>query len=237
MRIGSSVSDPAEVLSGVIQGSVVGPGLFSVVLDSLLCRLSLPSVAFVDDVKMVANLEKHCAADIQTDLDIIGAWSEDYKMPLSVEKSAVLHYGPHNPEHMYTIQGSILQSTDSMRDLGVTRSIEGGFNQHIAGVASSASRMAVALSRVFQQRPAVIPWFAFKSYVLPILMYSSPVWSLTSAWEKAALKGVMRRFTKRLSGLGQLSYAEHLSTLNAFSLEVRGHALTCQQCISLFMVM
>ena len=190
---------------GIIQGSVVGPGLFSVVLDSLLYRLSLPFVAFIDDVKMVADLEKHCAADVQRDLDIIGAWSEDYKMPLSVEKSAVLHYGPHNPEHMYTIQGSILQSTDSMRNLGVTRSVEGGFNQHIAGVVSSASRVAGALSRVFQQRPAAIPWLAIKLYVLPILMYASPVWSLTSAWEKAAFEGVIRRFTKRLSGLCQLS--------------------------------
>ena len=71
-------------------------------------------------------------------------------MPMSVKKSAVLHYGPHNPEHVYTIQGSILQSTDLMRDLGVTKSLVGGFNQHIAGVVSSASRVAGALSRVFQ---------------------------------------------------------------------------------------
>ena len=50
-------------------------------------------------------------------------------------------------------------------------------------------------------------------------MYASPVWSPTSAWEKAALEGVMRRFTKCLSNLGQLSYAERLCTLNAFSLK------------------
>ena len=168
---------------------------------------------------MIADLEKHFAADVQRDLDIIGAWSEDCKTLLSVKKSAVLHYGPHNPEHMYTIKRSILQNTDSMRDLGVTRLVEGGINQHIAGIASSASRVVSALSRVFQQRPAAILWLAFKSYELPILMYASPVWSPTSAWEKAALEDVMKRFTKRLSALGQLSDAERLSTLNAFSLE------------------
>ena len=36
---------------------------------------------------------------------------------------------------------------------------------------------------------------------------------------KAAPEGVMRRFTKRIFSLGQLSCAEHLSSLNAFSLE------------------
>ena len=106
-----------------------------------------------------------------------------------------------------------------MHHLGVTRSVEGGINQHIAGVASSASRVVGALSRVFQQRPAAISWLAFKSYELPILKYASPFWSPTSAWEKAALEGVMKRFTKRLSALGQLSDAERLSTLNAFSLK------------------
>ena len=140
-------------------------------------------------------------------------------MPLAVEKSAVLYYGRHNSEHVYTIQGSILQSTDSTRDIGVTRSVESGFNQHITGVVSSASRVTGALSRIFQQRPATIPWLAFKSCVLSILMHASPVWSPTNAWKKAALEGVIRRFTKRLSGLGQLSWAERLSTENVFSLE------------------
>ena len=49
VRINGHLSEPIDVTSGVIQGSSVGPGLFSIYIDSLLMSIVCPSFAFADD--------------------------------------------------------------------------------------------------------------------------------------------------------------------------------------------
>ena len=51
VRINGHLSEPIDVTSGVIQGSLVGPGLFSIYIDSLLISIVCLSFAFVDDLK------------------------------------------------------------------------------------------------------------------------------------------------------------------------------------------
>ena len=219
VRIGSSVSKPTSVVSGVIQGSVVGAGLFTIVLDSLLRQLKLPAPAFADDLKFVADLKRHSTADVQEDLNTVGEWSDAHCMPLSIEKSFVMHCGARNTNHDYSLQGKVLRSTDTMRDLGITRSASGKFNQHIAEVISSTAKLSGAILKAFRERPASFPWQAFKTYVMPLLMYASPVWCPTSVWESDAVENIQRRFTKRLMGYYYKPYAQRLIDLHAMSLE------------------
>ena len=48
------LSTQAAVTSGVIQGSCLGPILWSIFMDSLLSEIDIPSVAFADDFKLLA---------------------------------------------------------------------------------------------------------------------------------------------------------------------------------------
>jgi len=61
----------------------------------------------------------------------------------------------------------------------------------------------------------------FKAYVRPILEYNSVIWSSSLRKDVAAIEKVQWRFTKRLHGLKDLSYAERLQCLNISSLELR----------------
>ena len=47
--LGNSVSNVERVISGVVEGSVLGPNLFNVVEDSLHRRIQLPHVGYADD--------------------------------------------------------------------------------------------------------------------------------------------------------------------------------------------
>ena len=47
-----SLSTQAAITSGVIQGSCLGPTLWSIFMDSLLSDIDIPSVAFADDFKL-----------------------------------------------------------------------------------------------------------------------------------------------------------------------------------------
>ena len=51
------------------------------------------------------------------------------------------------------------------------------------------------------------------AYVRPILEYVSPVWNPTTIGLQNDLERVQRRFTKRLRGLGDMSYVERLTHL------------------------
>ena len=54
----------------------------------------------------------------------------------------------------------------------------------------------------------------------PILEYNSVIWSPSLRKDIDAIEKVQRRFTKRLHGLEDLSYAECLQCLNIPSLEL-----------------
>ena len=53
------LSTQAAVISGVIQSSCLEPILWSIFMDSLLSEIDIPSVAFVDDFKLLASLARH----------------------------------------------------------------------------------------------------------------------------------------------------------------------------------
>ena len=67
--------------------------MLSVLANSLLERMKLPSIAFADDFKFVENITIYCHAGIQAEVDTVADWSEEISMPLSVGKSVVMHCG------------------------------------------------------------------------------------------------------------------------------------------------
>ena len=62
---------------------------------------------------------------------------------------------------------------------------------------------------------------AFITYVKPLVEYNTVVWSPSALRNIDALESVQRRFTKQLSGLKHMPYAERLKYLNLPSLELR----------------
>ena len=222
VRVGNALSkNSGDVRSGVIQGSVLGSALFTIVLDPLLRSLHLPSFAYADDVKFVIDTTKHDLSLCQADLDIINRWSIIHHMPLSIEKCLLMHCGLHNPRRSYNLGGIPLHVADTVADLGIARTVAEGYSHHIKDVVMKASRSRASgmIQRAFRQRPEKIIWLAFNIYVLPILMYVSPVWNPTKACDKHAFERVLRRLTKRIPGLSSPFYSQRLSHLRSMSLE------------------
>ena len=61
----------------------------------------------------------------------------------------------------------------------------------------------------------------FKSCVHPILEYGVQLWSPTDVGSSDLLERVQQRFTKRIAGLGRLSYTDRLQRLSLPSLKSR----------------
>ena len=221
VRIGSSYSSPTAVTSGLVQGSCLGPILFTILLDTLLRRLRHSSVAFADDLKYVADVAISSRDDVQEDATTVENWSAEYGMPVSIEKSLVLHCGLHQPKYVYSFQSQVLRSADNLADLGVQRSSDGGYSVHCAYVVNKASKVSGAIRRVFRFSSQKLLWPAFLTYVLPILTYCSPAWNTNVAGNIKLIESVQRRFTKRISELKHLPYSARLHQLGDLTVQNR----------------
>ncbi len=126
VKVGACYSAVGAVTSGVVQGSVLGPVLYTVLADSLLRRLCLPVQAFADDIKLVADVSVYSQHVVQANIDVIANWSDEFDMPLSIDKCAVLHCGRNQMNFNYNIRGVYIQCADTVMDLGVQRSSSGG---------------------------------------------------------------------------------------------------------------
>ena len=78
-RVGVALSDVASLLSGVVQGSGIGPVMFIVFIDDLakvLERYNITAKLFADDVKVYLKIDSvDDVARLQVALDLITDWS------------------------------------------------------------------------------------------------------------------------------------------------------------------
>ena len=71
VRVGDSLSALAPVISGTILGSCLGPGLHTVLTDTLRKQVTIPALAFADNFKFIADIVKDSRKEIQTNVDIV----------------------------------------------------------------------------------------------------------------------------------------------------------------------
>ena len=124
--VNGTVLSSSAVTSGVVQGSVFGPKLFAIFIDSSLQQLDQltlkSSFAFANDFKFVVETSKQGFGLAQRAVNVIGYRSITHLMPLSVDKILVLLCGPTNPKRYYVIYNQPLPTARQIKDLGILRS-------------------------------------------------------------------------------------------------------------------
>ena len=74
-------SEWKQVISGVPQGSVLGPLLFMIFVNTIEEGIDSKVLKFADDVKVLRTVESGQDQDaFQSDLDKMFKWSEDWQM-------------------------------------------------------------------------------------------------------------------------------------------------------------
>ena len=119
--VNNVTSDWIPVISGVPQGSVLGPCLFVIYINNIDDAVSSKILKFADDTKITASISSVEERNIlQTDLTRLMKWSEEWQMKFNVNKCEVMHYGFNNPSYEYLMNDEVLIDTEEERDLVVT---------------------------------------------------------------------------------------------------------------------
>ena len=118
-------SDTVPVLSGVPQGSVLGPGLFLIFINDLLDNIRSSVRLFADDCVLYRNIHslQDCLA-LHEDLTSLGQWEADWQMKFNVAICHSMRVTRHQHHKQilfdYSLHNQTLENVQSAKYLGIT---------------------------------------------------------------------------------------------------------------------
>ena len=157
VHVGDELSTWEPVLSGVPQGSFLGPLLFLLFINDMPAITTNRTTLFADDSKLIGNAGS--PATIQSHLHCLSQWADVWQMKFNQSKCSILHIGKDNPKNNYMIGHTPLQVVEKERDLGVVVSAGDTlcWEEQIWGVIGKAKQMTSWIIRnVVSRKPEVL---------------------------------------------------------------------------------
>ena len=228
-RVGTQVSSLYPFTAGVPQGSILGPYLFCVYVDTLSKRLQnlrntdaicarLEHGFFADDLTIYCE-DRHAAdtaVPLQRALDVVAHWCNEFHMKPNVAKTeyVVFRRGTHIPsggeDVPLLLQGQLIhrsahREVKDVRLLGVRLDSQLTMAQH-------ADYLRVTLTKRVQQLaivagsdwgPSTADLRSFMlGYIAPVLNYASEAWyAFTSEFTRNKLEVLATAASRAASGL------------------------------------
>ena len=227
VKVGTSYSNPKSVVSGVPQGSVLGPTLFIFFINNITEAIPAPSTPklYADDLKAYCPDSAEAGEKtFQDALVNITKWADTWQLPISSEKSKWLlltNRTKLQSTAKFELAGVELPKTFDVVDLGINFNSKLNFNDHITAIITKAKQRLFLLKKIFVSRNTSLLILGFKTYVIPILEYCSQVWNPNCAKNIRRIESVQRMFTKKLAGYQGLNYKARLEKAGLCTLELR----------------
>ncbi len=224
-------SHPREVISGVPQGSVLGPLLFIAYINGLAGKISPGTLVnlFADDIVMYKVIKS--SGDykgLQEDIFGVSSFMGNQYLQLNATKCKFMlitkrrSHSIHPPPLI--LDNSVLQRVYSYKYLGLTFSADLSWRPHISAVSKKSKRLVGLVYRRFSAHAsseALV--MLYKSFVRPHLEYASAAWcpyhrgeiQLLESVQKFALKVCLKAWDH------SMSYNDMLESSGVCSLEHR----------------
>ena len=221
--VNGSGSGEVAVVSGIPQGTVLGPLLFLLYVNDMPRIVRSDLLMFADDTKIFRPIRHPSDREVlQEDLNALYRWSDAWllKFNQSKCKHMVVSRG-ESQGGVYFLDGAAIQTVHEEKDLGVLFDENLCFEGHIQSVVDKANRIVFLLFRTFTFDNIKLFPPLFTALVRSHLEYCIPVWCPCLESQKVELERVQRRATKRIRSLSHMSYRERLAELGLYSMLYR----------------
>ena len=202
VNVKGTLSQSKRVISGVPQGSILGPLLFVVFLNDVSEVINGVCVKmYADDVKLYADIDcSDSRTKLQEALNSLSQWSKTWQLTMSVPKCHVITLSnTRNPsDHHYLLNNLPLSRVKTVRDLGILVDTKLSFSDHYSALTVRACQRMNLLFRSICYADLESFVMAYKSYVRSILECATTVWSPSTDQDITKLESVQRQFTFRL---------------------------------------
>ena len=215
----------SDVLSGVPQGSVLGPTLFLIFINDIDLAFEVTGsflLKFADDTKLGMVVESEEQRDLlQAGIANLEHWSLEWQMMFNAEKCHMLHLGAKNREFEYVMGGQVLEKVESEKDVGVMIHQSLKPSLQCAKAAGKANQVLGQLSRSITYRDKQTFLKLYKVYVRPHLEYAVASWCPWNKADKEILEKVQKRAVSMVSNFQATTYESKLLESGMTTLEKR----------------
>ena len=189
------------VLSGVPQGSVLGPTLFLVYINDLGDGIKSTVRLFADDTMLYSSVREEAdQIALQEDLNKLETWEERWQMSFNVDKCHQLTVTNKTKkrETSYTLHGQTLEKVTDAKYLGVEISEKLNWKTHINSITSKANKSSAFINRNLKGCSQSVQTHCFKAITRPVLEYASSVWDPPQIGLTNQIEMVQRRTARRI---------------------------------------
>ena len=226
VKVDGEFSSWEDVVSSVLQGSVLGGILFNIFVDDIddviLEQILTAILKFADDTKVAKVVEtEEDVKEMQKIVDELSRWAKRWEMKFNADKCKVMHCGNKNPCATYMMDGVELGVIKEERDLGIRVTDTMKPTRQCAIAAKSANFALSQLQRSFhfRRKKDVVP--LYKTFVRPKLEFGVAAWSPWTEADVKEMEKVQERLIRMLSDVRGENYEEKLKDAGLTTLKER----------------
>ena len=198
VSINNGLSDKLPVISGVPQGSILGPILFIIYINDLPSNVSSSIILmFADDTKYYRPIS--CPNDsllLLQDLNSISEWCVAWNLSFNSTKCAALQFS-HSPPYSsstYYLNGDSISDMVCHCDLGVIMSRDLSWSNHYDYISAKANKTLGPICRSFHHTSSILTKrTVYISIIRPQILYGSQIWRPHLIKDITKIENIQRR--------------------------------------------
>lgn len=185
VRLGEALSSSTSIATGVPQGSVLGPTLFSLYINDISRHADTEIALFADDTAIYAS-SWHIPAiqrRLQEHLSVLSRYFKTWRLQLNAAKTQFCIFTTKRSDTSNTgilIDNVTTPPTNTIVYLGVTLDHRLTFGNHIANI-NQKGRVAIASCYRLINRSSPMERrtkkLIYTAAIKPTMLYAAPIWS------------------------------------------------------------
>lgn len=224
--VDNAKSVSTEVLSGIPQGSVLGPLFFLLFINDIVENIPVKIRLFADDCILYHEIRSDAdQAILNSSLSVLATWCLEWQMSINLRKtvSMTITRKQKSLPFVYSINGQNLSSVKQYKYLGLVITSDLRWNNHVAHIKKKAMKKLGYLRRTLARSTSNIKLLAYKTYIRPLLEYATVVWGPYTQSNISEIENIQRKAVRFIFN----SYRRHTSVsallqdANLETLEVR----------------
>ena len=223
----SVTSQQAHVTSGVPQGSILGPLLFNIFMnsvDKLQLSENTKLILYADDIVLYKPINSSLDnTNLQDDVNQILHWMKSNGLEPNVTKTKLLVLSRARSQLQVDINtyGHPILPSDTVKYLGVVLRSDLKWSSHIEATSKKAKQHLGLIHRTLHQEPSRVRYQIYRTVTLPKLDYCGAVWDPHLQKDINMLEDVHKFAARIITKKWKDSYPDLLNHLQWNTLQVR----------------